>query len=145
MKQSITRWQEVYDQGLEIEIWSLMLRLEIFSRQVHLSLKHFNVSFFFSFFFYIYTELWRGFIFTAVYLCVCLSACLPACEQNSSLTDAQMRYSLTLSTQGLRQNFFSFRVINNWNNLPSHVAEAPSMNLFKSRLDKHFETEIYPV
>ena len=43
----------------------------------------------------------------------------------------------------LRLNFFSFRVVNNWNNLPSYVAEATTLNQFKSRLDKHFIKEMY--
>ena len=43
----------------------------------------------------------------------------------------------------VRQNFFSFRVVNMWNNLPAYVAEAPSLNAFKGRLDKHFENEMY--
>ena len=45
----------------------------------------------------------------------------------------------------LRQNFFSFRVVNDWNNLPAHVAEAPSMDSFKARLDKHFINIMYCV
>ena len=35
----------------------------------------------------------------------------------------------------LRLNFFSYRIINDWNNLPEYVTEAPSINAFKSRLD----------
>ena len=39
----------------------------------------------------------------------------------------------------LRSNFFSFRVVNLWNNLPSDVVLAPSVNAFKERLDKHWK------
>ena len=39
---------------------------------------------------------------------------------------------------GLRQNFFSVRVINEWNKLPQSVIEAPSVNAFKIRLDKYW-------
>lgn len=35
-----------------------------------------------------------------------------------------------------RKNFFSYRIVNAWNSLPSHVVNAPTMNSFKSRLDK---------
>ena len=35
-----------------------------------------------------------------------------------------------------RQNFFTFRVVNAWNNLPEHVVDAPSVNALKSRLDR---------
>ena len=34
----------------------------------------------------------------------------------------------------LRYNFFSNRVVNNWNNLPSKVAYAPTLNSFKARI-----------
>jgi len=35
----------------------------------------------------------------------------------------------------LRSNFFSFRVVNLWNNLLSDVVSAPSMNAFNERLE----------
>ena len=38
----------------------------------------------------------------------------------------------------LRQNFFSIRVINEWNKLPQSVIEAPYVNAFKNRLDKYW-------
>ena len=34
-----------------------------------------------------------------------------------------------------RKNFFSQRVINQWNQLPSDVVEAASVNMFKNKLD----------
>ena len=36
------------------------------------------------------------------------------------------------------ENSFSIRVIKTWNNLPREVAEAPSINSFKNRLDKYW-------
>ena len=39
----------------------------------------------------------------------------------------------------LRSNFFTFRVVNLWNNLPSDVVSVPSVNAFKERLDKHWK------
>ena len=36
----------------------------------------------------------------------------------------------------IRKNFFSQRVINAWNSLPSEVVEAESINAFKNRYDK---------
>ena len=36
----------------------------------------------------------------------------------------------------VRGNFFSVRIINTWNELPEEVVTAPSVNAFKSRLDK---------
>lgn len=35
-----------------------------------------------------------------------------------------------------RQNFFSQRVVNDWNSLTEEVVQAPSINAFKNRLDK---------
>ena len=43
----------------------------------------------------------------------------------------------------VRQNFFAVRIVNEWNSLPADIAEAPSLNSFKARLDKYFETEMY--
>ena len=34
-----------------------------------------------------------------------------------------------------RRNFFTGRITNTWNSLPTAVAEAPSMDAFKARLD----------
>ena len=39
----------------------------------------------------------------------------------------------------IRKNTFSHRVIDQWNSLPSEVAEAKSLNSFKSRLNKYWK------
>ena len=39
----------------------------------------------------------------------------------------------------LRQNFFSCRVLSDWNRLPQSAVDADSVNAFKSRLDKFKE------
>ena len=38
-----------------------------------------------------------------------------------------------------RGDFLSNRVVSDWNALPALVIESASINLFKNRLDKHFE------
>jgi len=38
----------------------------------------------------------------------------------------------------IRRNFFSQRVVKHWNQLPSNVVEAESVNSFKNRLDKFY-------
>ncbi|XP_076445523.1 uncharacterized protein LOC143283234 [Babylonia areolata] len=38
----------------------------------------------------------------------------------------------------VRGNYFSNRVVTQWNGLPDSVVLAPSVNAFKSRLDKHW-------
>jgi len=37
----------------------------------------------------------------------------------------------------VRQNFFSYRIVNFWNSLPDSVVSAPSVNCFKHRFDTH--------
>ena len=37
-----------------------------------------------------------------------------------------------------KKNSFSFRTIETWNNLPQSVIEAPTLNSFKNRIDKHW-------
>ena len=37
----------------------------------------------------------------------------------------------------IRANFFSNRVVDVWNSLPEYVVQAPSLNCFKSRLNKY--------
>jgi len=38
----------------------------------------------------------------------------------------------------LRLQFFSYRVVNLWNNLPVDVMSAPSLNSFKGRIDNYW-------
>ena len=42
------------------------------------------------------------------------------------------------SRLNVRANTFSNRVVDTWNNLPENVVNAPSVNEFKSRLNKHW-------
>ena len=37
------------------------------------------------------------------------------------------------------RQFFSQKVVNNWNSLPEFVVEAPSLNSFKKRLGDHYK------
>ena len=47
----------------------------------------------------------------------------------------------TFSRLGVRQNVFSQRVVNDWNSFPAEVVESPTLNTFKSRLDKIWQKE----
>ena len=44
-----------------------------------------------------------------------------------------------------RLSLFSVRVATLWNNLPNDVVSAPSLNSFKGRLDKYWETVVTPL
>ena len=39
------------------------------------------------------------------------------------------------------QNFFTYRIIDRWNALPSYVIEATSVNNFKNRLDSYVDEQ----
>ena len=41
----------------------------------------------------------------------------------------------------LRKYFFTNRVVNNWNSLPSHVVHADTVNSFKNRLDNFWKSQ----
>ena len=43
------------------------------------------------------------------------------------------------------KHFFTNRVSNHWNNLPSHIVEAESLNVFKNKIDAHFKDKMYTV
>lgn len=42
----------------------------------------------------------------------------------------------------LRKNFYSIRTINKWNELPESVVTAKSVDSFKARLDRHWQTHL---
>ena len=45
----------------------------------------------------------------------------------------------------IRKYFFTNRVTTAWNSLPSYVKEAPSVNAFKNRYDKHVKCAPDPI
>ena len=40
---------------------------------------------------------------------------------------------------GGQSNSFYYRIANTWNNLPKYVVAAPSINIFKNKLDDHWK------
>jgi hypothetical protein len=44
---------------------------------------------------------------------------------------------------GLRQNFFTQRVVNTWNGLPEEIVRAPTLNTLKNRLDNYYKDSLY--
>ena len=66
----------------------------------------------------------------------------------SAATTSQTRghlwkLSKSRAVSRVRRNAFSIRVINDWNALPSTVVEAPSIDSFKARLDRHWARLTY--
>ena len=49
----------------------------------------------------------------------------------------------TASKKEVRHNYFSLRVVNNWNSLPEYIVNAPSLNAFKNRIDKYWSDYKY--
>ena len=48
------------------------------------------------------------------------------------------------STNTLKyQKFFTNRIINNWNNLPSDIIMSDSVNSFKNKIDHYFKDLMY--
>ena len=45
----------------------------------------------------------------------------------------------------VRQNAFAVRSINDWNGLPADVVNSPSVDIFKKRLDSHWEPYWYTI
>ncbi|CAF1033445.1 unnamed protein product [Brachionus calyciflorus] len=60
----------------------------------------------------------------------------------SNYSNRRNKYKLTKENNKncrARENFFTNRVVNNWNKLPNDVVEAMNLNIFKAKLDKWME------
>ena len=47
------------------------------------------------------------------------------------------------AVSSVRQNHFSTQVVSDWNALPEEIVCSPSVNAFKSALDKHWTSYAY--
>jgi len=47
-----------------------------------------------------------------------------------------LEVSITDLHYDLQKYYFSARIVNTWNNLPNHVVDINTVNLFKARLDR---------
>jgi len=57
--------------------------------------------------------------------------------QNTSATGMMNGLPMRSSRTQLWQNFFTYRVVKLWNNLPEEVVMAPTVNCFKGCFDRH--------
>ena len=62
--------------------------------------------------------------------------------------DSRLRgHNLTIvkkvTNKQMYNNYFSNRVVNNWNKLPSEIVNAESINCFKRLFDKHNKDIMY--
>jgi hypothetical protein len=53
------------------------------------------------------------------------------------LYGAQRKVIYNRANTNIRKNSFSIRIAKYWNKLPENIVNAPSINSFKTRLDKH--------
>ena len=54
---------------------------------------------------------------------------------NSSTRGHNKKLTLQFARNNIRKHSFGLRSIENWNNLPENIVNAPNLNIFKSRLD----------
>jgi ribonuclease P/MRP protein subunit RPP40 len=57
-------------------------------------------------------------------------------ETNKTTRGHSKKLKKKTATKACRSNFFSRRITNAWNSLPEEVVSAPTLNTFKTRLDK---------
>ena len=57
-------------------------------------------------------------------------------EESSITRGHRFKLKKNFCKTSTRQHFFGNRVVETWNNLPSPVVEAPTLNCFKARLDR---------
>ena len=65
--------------------------------------------------------------------------CIPGLVTSTRTRGHSLRLEKNSARTNKRLFFFSNRVVVWWNSLPEEVVTAPSVDSFKSRLDKHFE------
>jgi hypothetical protein len=57
-------------------------------------------------------------------------------SENNKVRGHSLKLIKNRSRLNLRKNFFSQRVINDWNKLPEEVISAQSVDVFKKRIDE---------
>ena len=66
------------------------------------------------------------------------SAYIPFKQQPLTTRGHHLKLFKPRAQKLVRRQFFSTRIINDWNQLPSDIVEADTVNTFKARLDRHW-------
>jgi hypothetical protein len=62
-------------------------------------------------------------------------------EQRFSTRTNSRKVVYNRTNTNIRKNSFNIRIAKYWNKLPENIVNAPSINSFKNRLDKHWKDE----
>ena len=62
--------------------------------------------------------------------------------QRTRQTNDQFHIQLPQFKSDLRKNFWSIRVVENWNALPAELRAAESINSFKNQYDEHYKNSL---
>ena len=66
-------------------------------------------------------------------------------SENKTTRGHQLKLTKNRTNTSLQAHFFTNRVINNWNNLPSEIVSAGTINSFKNKFDKYWGHLMYSV
>ena len=64
-------------------------------------------------------------------------------ETSSRLRGHKLKLKKSHCTTKIRQNFFTNRIINDWNALPDSIIESANINIFKNGIDNHYKARIF--
>ena len=66
-------------------------------------------------------------------------------DRNTNTRGHRFKLEKRRANRCARQKFYTMRVVNEWNNLPEAIVDAPNINTFKNRLDKHWADSHYDI
>ena len=59
------------------------------------------------------------------------------------MSSSWLKIGHSLETSSGSSEFFTNRVINMWNKLPNYIVTSETLNMFKNRVDNHFDEVLY--
>ena len=57
-------------------------------------------------------------------------------NRNTRLTADHLNITKPSANSNMRKNFYSLRIVNDWNKLPTDTKEAPSLEVFKNTVNE---------